>query len=52
MTMDGDVEFEIDDKVLRLRVGEELFIPAGVVHSVRNRGKTTSRWLYGYKIGR
>jgi quercetin dioxygenase-like cupin family protein len=52
MTMDGDVEFEIDGNVLRPPVGEELFIPAGVVHSVRNRGKTTSRWLYGYKIGR
>jgi cupin 2 domain-containing protein len=52
MTLDGDVEFEINGKVLRPPVGEEVFIPAGVVHSVRNRGKTTSRWLYGYKIGR
>ena len=52
MRMDGDVEFEINGKVLRPPVGEELFIPAGVVHSVRNRGKTTSRWLYGYKMGR
>ena len=50
MTMDGDVK--INGKVLRPPVGEEVFIPAGVVHSVRNRGKTTSRWLYGYKIGR
>ena len=50
--MDGDVEFEIDGKAFRPSAGEELFIPAGVVHSVRNRGKTTSRWLYGYKIGR
>ena len=50
MTMDGDVEFEIDGKVLRPSVGEELFIPAGIVHSVRNRGRTTSRWLYGHKI--
>jgi cupin 2 domain-containing protein len=50
MTMDGDVK--INGKVLRPPVGEEVFIPAGVVYSVRNRGKTTSRWLYGYKIGR
>jgi len=50
MTMDGDVEFEIDGKVLRPPVSKELFIPAGIVHSVRNRGRTTSRWLYGYKI--
>jgi mannose-6-phosphate isomerase-like protein (cupin superfamily) len=24
-------------------------IPAGVLHSVRNTGSVTSRWLYGYK---
>jgi quercetin dioxygenase-like cupin family protein len=49
MILEGDVEFEIDGRVLRPSVGEELFIPAGSVHSVRNQGKTTSRWLYGYK---
>jgi mannose-6-phosphate isomerase-like protein (cupin superfamily) len=35
--------------VFRPSAGEELMIPAGVVHSVRNVGKTVSRWLYGYK---
>ena len=52
MTLEGDVEFEIDGHVLRPRVGEEVLIPAGVIHSVRNRGSTTSRWLYGYRTGR
>jgi mannose-6-phosphate isomerase-like protein (cupin superfamily) len=49
MILEGDVEFEIDGHIHRPPVGEELFIPAGILHSVRNRGKTTSRWLYGYK---
>jgi len=29
--------------------GKEILIPAKVVHSVRNLGKTSSRWFYGYK---
>ena len=49
MVLEGDVEFEINGKVLRPAIGEELFIPAGALHSVRNRARTTSRWLYGYK---
>lgn len=52
MILEGDVEFEIDGHVHRPSAGEELFIPAGVLHSVRNRGRTTSRWLYGYKTSR
>ena len=47
MILEGEVEFEIGE--LRPSVGEELYIPAGVLHSVRNIGKSTSRWLYGYK---
>ena len=29
----------------------ELHIPAGAVHSARNIGDATARWLYGYKSG-
>ena len=25
-------------------------IPAGAVHSAHSIGKTTSRWLYGYRV--
>jgi hypothetical protein len=50
----GEVELEIREQVLRPSVGEELYNPAGMLHratlhNVRNIGKTTSRWLYGYK---
>ena len=49
MLLEGDQEFEIDGVVSRPAVGEELLIPAGGVHSARNVGSTTARWLYGYR---
>jgi quercetin dioxygenase-like cupin family protein len=49
MVVEGEVEFEIAGMVHRPRVGEELLIPAGARHAVRNVGATESRWLYGYK---
>ena len=49
MVMDGEVEFEIAGTVYRPNPGEELLIPSGAVHSVRNIGRTTAHWLYGYQ---
>lgn len=48
MIIEGEVEFEIDGSHHRPAPGQELFIPAGALHSVRNRGATQARWLYGY----
>jgi hypothetical protein len=31
------------------RAGEELLIPGGASHTVRNVGDTESRWLFGYE---
>lgn len=47
--LEGEVEFEVEGKVLHPRPGDEILIPAGALHSARNIGSTTSRWLYGYK---
>ncbi len=47
--LEGQMEFEVGGEVYRPKIGEELRIPAGVVHSARNVGATTARWLYGYK---
>lgn len=47
--LEGNMEFEVEGEVYHPAVGEELIIPAGAVHSARNIGKTTARWLYGYK---
>lgn len=49
MIVEGDVEFEIDGEIHRPRVGEELCIPARARHTVRNLGRSESRWLYGYR---
>lgn len=47
--LEGDMEFEVEGQVHHPQSGEELLIPAGAVHSVRNIGSTTARWLYGYR---
>lgn len=49
MVLEGDVEFEMKGKKSILKIGEEILIPAHAVHCVRNVGKSTSKWLYGYK---
>lgn len=46
---EGEMAFEVSGQVHRPQLGEELLIPAGTVHSARNVGKTTARWLDGYK---
>jgi quercetin dioxygenase-like cupin family protein len=48
MPVVGEVEFEVAGKAFRPQLGEEVFIPANAVHTVRT-GPTGSRWLYGYR---
>jgi mannose-6-phosphate isomerase-like protein (cupin superfamily) len=47
--LEGEVEIEMQGRKLRPAVGEEVFIPAGVTHTVRNLGRVRSRWYYGYR---
>lgn len=49
--LEGALEFEIAGTAPRPKVGEELLIPAGAIHSARNIGSTAARWLYGYRRG-
>jgi mannose-6-phosphate isomerase-like protein (cupin superfamily) len=49
MVVEGEVEFEIDGRAHRPSPGEELLIPARARHTVRNLGRSESRWLYGYR---
>jgi mannose-6-phosphate isomerase-like protein (cupin superfamily) len=49
MVLDGNVEFEIGGRIYHPQPGEELLIPSGVLHSVRNIGPNTAHWLYGYR---
>ncbi len=49
MVLEGQVEIEMQGQARIAKIGEEILISAGINHSVRNKGKTTSRWFYGYK---
>lgn len=49
LVIEGAMEFEVEGRVAHPAVGDELLIPAGARHSARNIGKTTARWLYGYR---
>ena len=46
---EGDIEIEIEGKSQQPQIGEEVFIPANVIHTVRNIGKTYNVWYFGYK---
>ncbi|MCX7628603.1 MAG: cupin domain-containing protein [Methylophilaceae bacterium] len=49
IVLKGEMEFEVEGRLYHPSPGEELFIPAGAIHSARNRGATTAHWLYGYR---
>ena len=42
-------EIEIEGKSKQPPIGEEVFIPANAMHTVRNVGKANNVWYYGYK---
>lgn len=48
LVIEGKLEFEVSGVISHPKIGDELFVPAGAVHSVRNIGTSTARWLYGY----
>ena len=45
----GDIEIEIEGKSQQPQIGEEVFVPANSIHTVRNIGKTNNVWYFGYK---
>ena len=46
---EGEIEVEVEGKAERPKIGEEVFIPANAVHTVRNVGQTNNIWYYGYR---
>jgi quercetin dioxygenase-like cupin family protein len=46
--VDGMLEMAIEGKTYCVEPGDEVFIPKGAVHSVKNIYTDTTRWLYGY----
>lgn len=49
LLLEGDCLVEMPDRTIRLHGGEELLIPAGTRHTVRNCGSGPARWLHGYR---
>ncbi len=49
MLIEGEIILEMEGQTFRPKPGEEFYIPAGTLHTVKNTGKTQNRWLYGYK---
>jgi quercetin dioxygenase-like cupin family protein len=47
--VEGEIELSFQGQTLRPRIGEEVCIPAGARHTVRNIGATSNRWCFGYK---
>ncbi|MDH5585588.1 MAG: cupin domain-containing protein [Nitrospirota bacterium] len=47
MMMSGALELELEGLSIQPSVGEEIRIPAGMPHTIRNIGGNTARWLYG-----
>lgn len=50
MLVEGVIELTVQGRTWRPAPGEEVFIPAGAPHTVRNVGDATSRWWYGYRL--
>jgi mannose-6-phosphate isomerase-like protein (cupin superfamily) len=49
LLLEGCCQIEINGRSLRLTGGDELLIPAGTRHTVRNLGEGPARWLHGYR---
>ncbi len=46
--VEGRLEMEVSGQAVTMEPGDEIFIPRGALHSVRNIHDGTSVWLYGY----
>lgn len=46
--VEGRLRMTIGDHEFIVEPGDEVFIPEGAVHSVKNVHTATTRWLYGY----
>lgn len=49
VVLEGDMEIYVAGRTLRPRRGEEVVIPAGTRHALRNVGATPARRLHGFE---
>jgi len=48
MVEQGRMEMSVGDQSFIVEEGDEVFIPKGAVHSLKNVHAGVSQWLYGY----
>ncbi len=48
--LEGELEYQIDGKVFTVKPGDVLFVPAGVIHSVKNIGRGNGAELATYVV--
>ena len=46
--VEGQLEMTVSGQSCVVQPGDEVFIPKGALHSVKNIHTGTTRWLYGY----
>jgi quercetin dioxygenase-like cupin family protein len=46
--MEGRLKLTVGGEEIIAEPGDEVFIPNGIRHSVKNISSSTTRWLYGY----
>ncbi len=46
--LDGTLRLTIEGDEVIAQPGDEVFIPKGACHSVKNIATTATHWLYGY----
>jgi quercetin dioxygenase-like cupin family protein len=46
--VEGVLQMTVAGRAFTVRPGDEVFIPKGAVHSVKNVCAAETRWLYGY----
>ena len=51
-TAQGQIEIEVAVLIHRPVIGEEIFIPAQAIHTVRNVGTVPNVWYYGYRVAK
>jgi mannose-6-phosphate isomerase-like protein (cupin superfamily) len=49
--LEGEAQIELPGRTVRMHPGDEIDIPAGARHTVRNCNGHPARWLRGYRQG-
>ena len=47
LLLDGECQVDMVGRTVLMQTGDELLIPAGTRHTVRNCGDRPARWLHG-----